>query len=230
MTPPRLADVNVSVINANKWERLKELACANHIFTPAEIKAYYVIGLIDDICQSVQCLVKADKGWPEKYLPAFSLFASGVDLLGRCLTGNHTLNVNENLRIGFWYLFHPTREPPLRSLNPADATAVLVTTPYSSYTIENLVALRHYSAHGQAAGDNLPNVDNKLLEQFPRPIGDAIETYWTALQNNVEYCGRLGDSLIDPYANRAEPLSKTLHYFAQGLAAGDLFYRLNWQV
>jgi hypothetical protein len=230
MTPPRLADVNVPVFQANKWEQLKQLANANVIFTPVEIKAYYIIGLVDDICQSVQCLVKADKGWPEKYLPAYSLFASAVDLLGRCLTGNRTLDVNENLRVGFWYLFHPSSTPPARNLSPANATAVLVTTPHLSYTVADLVALRHYSSHGQAVQNNLPNVDNELLAQFPRPIGNAIETYWAALQSDVEYCTRLGDALIDPYANRAEPLSKTLHYFARGDAAGDLFYRLDWNV
>ena len=230
MAPPRLADINVSVQHANKWEYLKHLAEANPIFTPIEIKAYYVIGLIDDICQCVQCLVRADKGWPEKYLPAFSLFASAVDLLGRCLTGNRTLDVNENLRVGFWYLFYPTLEPSPRSLDRATAAAVLFTTPSFSYTVDGLVALRHYSAHGQAVGDNLPGVDNKLLERFPKQMGVAIETYWSALQENVEYCHRLGDALIDPYANRAEPLKKTLAYFTQGLAAGDLFDRLNWRV
>jgi len=230
MTAPRLADANVPVVQANKWEQLKQLANAKDIFTPVEIKAYYIIGLVDDICQSVQCLVKADKGWPEKYLPAFSLFASAVDLLGRCLTGNRTLNVNENLRVGFWYLFHPTPTPPSRSLKPANATAALVTTPHLPYTVTDLVALRNYSAHGQAAQNNLPGVDNELLAQFPEPIGDAMETYWSALQSDVEYCTRLGDALIDPYANRAEPLSKTLNYFAQGHAAGDMFYRLDWNV
>lgn len=230
MAAPRLADVNVPVIQANKWEQLKQLANADEVFTPVEIKAYYIIGLVDDICQSVQCLVKADEGWPEKYLPAFSLFASAVDLLGRCLTGNHTLNVNENLRVGFWYLFHPTSNPPARNLNPANATTTLVRTSLLSYSVADLVALRHYSAHGQAAQNNRPSVDNELLSQFPRSIGDAVETYWSALQSEVEYCTRLGEALIDPYANRAEPLSKTLNYFDQGNAAGDLFYRLDWNV
>jgi hypothetical protein len=231
MTAPRLADVNVPVVQSNKWEQLKQLANAKEIFTPVEIKAYYIIGLVDDICQSVQFLVKADKCWPEKYLPAFSLFASAVDLLGRCLTGNRTLNVNENLRVGFWYLFHPTSSPPLRSLDPTNATMPdLVRTPHLSYSVADLVALRHYSAHGQAASNNLPSVDNELLAQFPKPTGDAMETYWSALQSEVEYCTRLGDALIDLYANRAEPLSKTLNYFARGDAAGDLFYRLDWSV
>jgi len=231
MTPPRLADVNVPVIQANKWQKLQKLANVNQTLTPVEIKGYYVIGLIDDICQSVQCLVKANKAWPEKYLPAYSLFASAVDLLGRCITGNKKPSLDENLRVGFWYLFHPTSTPPQKSLNPAKVTAVLVTTPHLSYTVEDLISLRHYSSHGQATVKNkLSGIDSHLLEQFPRPIGDAIETYWTALHNDVIYCQRLGEALIDPYDNRADPLIKTIEYFAQGQAAGSLFYRLDWEV
>lgn len=217
------------VLDASKWEQLKALAHADHIFAPVEIKAYYVIGLIDDICQSVQCLLKADNAWPEKYFPAFGVFASAVDLFGRCLTGNRTLCVNENLRVGFWYLFHPSKIPPPKALSPDKAAAVLVTTTIS-YTVDDLVALRHYSSHGQAASKDLPSIDNQLLAQFPRALGDAIETYWSNLQNDAEYCRRLGDALIDAYANRAAPLSKTLRYFDGGCAAGDLFYKLDWQV
>ena len=230
MTPPRFADVNVPVADAFKWEQLRALADADPVFTPLEIKGYYLIGLIDDICQSVQCLLKAEKAWPEKYFPAFGLFASGVDLLGRCLTGNRTLCVNENLRVGFWYLFHPSATPPPKALSADKAAALLLSTPTLSYTVHDLVALRHYSSHGQAASKVLPSIDNQLLAQLPRPLGDAIETYWSALPNHAEYRRRLGDALIDPYANRAEPLSKTLRYFQSGCAAGDLFYRLEWQV
>ncbi len=230
MTRPRLKDVNVAVLHPSKWQQLSQLAGANAIFTPVEIKAYYVIGLLDDICQSVQCLAKADKAWPEKYMPALGLFASAVDLFGRCLTGNTTLQVNENLRVGFWYLFHFSASAPPKSLRPSEAASVVVATPQLSYTVDDLVALRHYSAHGQAARPDLASVDNELLAQFPKPLGDAVETYWTALQNDAEYCRRLGDALIDPYANRAEPAKKTLEYFNRGHAAGDLFYRLDWRV
>jgi len=230
MGPPRLASTSVFVQHANKWEHLKTMAGANPLFTPVEVKAYYVIGLIDDICQCVQCLVRGDKGWPEKYLPAFSLFASSVDLLGRCLTGNRTLDVNANLRVGFWYLFHSIPDHPPRRLSPDNAKDKLFETPHFSYSVNDLVALRHYSAHGQAVADNLPSVDSKLLERFPKQIGCAMETYWSTLQSNVEYCQSLGDALIDPYPDRVEPLRKTLDYFSRGLAAGDLFYKLNWQV
>jgi hypothetical protein len=230
MTGPRLANVNVTVGQAHKWEQLRRLANANPTFSPVEIKAYYVIGLVDDICQSVECLTNADQSWPEKYLPAFGLFASAVDLIGRCLTGNQTLNVNENLRVGFWYLFHPTSSPPPRSLNNANLNTTLITTSHLSYTVADLVSLRNYSAHGQAAQNRLSSIDNELLAQFPEPIGNAMETYWSALQNDAEYCHRLGRALIDPHANRVEPLSKILDYFAKGSSVGELFYRLDWHV
>lgn len=243
MTASRLANYNLPVAHTNKWQQLKGLSQANQVFTSVEIKAYYVIGLIDDICQSVQCLTKADKAWPEKYLPAFGLFASAIDLLGRCLTGNQTLNLNENLRVGFWYLARPHTLPTQKSIDPTqvptvDAT-VVVPTP-GPYAVANLVALRHYSAHGQAAANaDLPDVDSRLLEQFPQLLGEAMDIYWAALIDQsadynhnqcCEYCARVANALIDPYPTRCEPLSKTLEYFAQGCSAGDLFYGLDWKV
>jgi hypothetical protein len=243
MTAPRLADHSLPVLHTNKWQQIKTLSRANQVFTPVEIKAYYVIGLIDDICKSVQCLVKADKAWPEKYLPAFSLFASAVDLLGRCLTGNRTLDANENLRVGFWYLARPHTLPPQRGIRPDRLAAVnrtVVVPVPGPYRVANLIALRHYSSHGQAAGSaDLPDVDSRLLERFPELLGEALEVYWAALIDQSdeynhnrcrEYCARMADALVDPYPTRSEPLSKTLEYFAQGNSAGGLFYGLDWRV
>lgn len=232
MALPRLSKPDVPVYNEDLWLELKELSNANQIFTALEIKTFYAIGLIDDICQCVQTLLKSDNAWPEKYLPAFGLFASIVDLLGRCLTGNRTLDVNENLRVGFWYLFNPTPTPPSRSITTVQTrTAIHQMSPAGGlYTIGNFISLRNYSLHGQATTDHLPRVHNDLLAIFPRKIGDAIEIYWSALQNNDEYCERMGAALIDPHSNRADPLFKTIDYFDQGLAAGDLFYKFDWNV
>jgi hypothetical protein len=206
------------------------LAQANTIFTPLEVKAFYLFGLLDDICQSVQSLVKAKNGWPEKYLPALSLFASAVDLLGRCVRGDSSAHSKENLRVGFWYLFNAAPTPPARKLNSAQAMSILVRTPFLSYTVLDLVALRNYCTHGQAAMSTPSGIDNQLLVQFPKHIGDSMEVYWSALQANDDYCQRLGLARVDPFANRADPLTKTLRYFSQGLAAGDLFYGLNWSI
>jgi hypothetical protein len=52
------------------------------------IKAAYTFGVIHDICESVDCLLKAPNAWPTTYLPAFGVCASGIELLGRSLNGD----------------------------------------------------------------------------------------------------------------------------------------------
>ena len=93
----RLCNPNVRVDDASRWLRLRELAGAAEIFTPVEVKAYYVFGLVYDIGLSVDWLLKAHDAWPNTYFPALSVFASAIELLGRCLSGNASNQVNENL-------------------------------------------------------------------------------------------------------------------------------------
>src|SRR5437867_3702890 len=99
--PVALADPHVPVQNADVWKELGRVSKVNPNFEPVEIKAFYVIGLMEDFCSSVEWLLRADDAWPDKYLPAFSLFASAVDLLGRCVTGNDQPEVQRNLIAGF---------------------------------------------------------------------------------------------------------------------------------
>ncbi len=110
--PISFANPYAVVDNADKWMALGKLAGALPDFTSLELKAFYVIGLIDDICQSVEYLLRAKDAWPDKYLPAFGVFASGVDLLGRCLTGNTTPELQGNLAVGFRYLVEPKEAAP----------------------------------------------------------------------------------------------------------------------
>lgn len=233
--PVSLASPNAPVYRAKDWIEIGKLVGANPQFTPLELKAFYVVGLIDDICQSVEWLLKAKDAWPDKYLPAFGVFASAVDLLGRCLTGNTTADSLGNLAVGFQYIASPTSKPPAKTVPLADQdTTVVVRTDYASYTIGSLIALRHYTTHGQAIvgkGNSLPEVDRELLASFPTRIGDAMEAYWQGLKGEVEFCERMGSATIATYSNRVEPLRDTLVYFAQpGNSVGSLFYRLDWHV
>jgi len=230
--PVSLANPNVLVDNPNIWLELNKQAGGNPDFTPAEIKTFYVIGLISDICQSVEWLLKASDAWPNKYLPAFALFASGVDLLGRCLTGNATADLQGNLGVGFHYLARPNLQPPAKNIPKIDQEAVVVVeTNRCQYTVADLVALRHYTAHGQAtSGSKLPEIHIELLDTFPKLMGNAMETYWKGLQTDNEYCNRMGSAKFEPYNNRAEPLRHTIEYFSKGNSIGSLFYRLDWQV
>ena len=57
--PVSLFDPYAPVDNSDMWLELNLKAKGNQDFTPVEIKAFYVIGLISDICQSVDWLLKA---------------------------------------------------------------------------------------------------------------------------------------------------------------------------
>jgi len=230
--PISLKDPDAIVHNATLWRQLNELAGGKPDFTAVEIKSFYVIGLIKDIWMSVDCLLKSKDAWPQKYLPAFGVFASGVDLLGRCLTGNTTPDLNENLRVGFYYLANPTQTACPTSLPTRPEDIVVVSTSRTKYSIAALVDLRHYTTHGQATirDQHLPDVDNDLLAQFPDKVGIAMDVYWNGLLTNAEYCVRMARAEIAPYRNRGMPLENILDHFEAGHSAGGLFSELDWHV
>ncbi len=232
MPPIELADRNASVCFEEKWKALRDLASANPDFTPLEIKAFYFVGLMHDICRSVEVLMKSKSAWPELYLPAFSLMSSAVDILGRCISGNATIQVNENLRTGFWYLgnHQPSSKLPAKAITEVQFNAKLLESQGIAYTVSDLVMLRNYASHGQAAATKLSSVDNMLIEEFRDLIGGAMETYWTQLLRSKAMCERLGVAMINPHSNRAEPLIKTINEFSAGKSAGGLFFDLDWKV
>jgi hypothetical protein len=230
--PIELKDPNAPTDNAHLWKQLNQQAGGNKHFTPVEIKSFYVIGLIYDICTSVEWLLRAEDAWPQKYLPAFGVFASAVDLLGRCLTGNEASRMKDNLQIGFYYLLLPTNTPCPKLLPAGEENKVVVRTAHAPYSISALVALRHYTAHGQATvRHQLPGVDSELLRPFPKMMGDAIDAYWEGgLKGSAEYCSRIGAAKLDPYSNRVEPLKQVYRYFSVMKPAGSMFRSLDWSV
>ena len=248
--PVSLKDPHASVYNAAEWKDLRD-SLANMRFTPVEIKAFYMIGLILEICTSVDCLLKVSSlsenvhplahqvfASGGRYLPAFGIFASGVELLGRCLTGNDTPEVNENLRVGFHYLARPDKVPLLCNIPPN--TEVVATS--RSYSIQDLINLRNYAAHGQSTvgekdasrkrgpASKLPGIERDLFGRLPEKMGNAIEVYWASLQEDAEHCRRLAKARIDPYRNRVGPLQHVIGYFGQTPppSAGSLFYKFKW--
>lgn len=232
----RLKDYTVPVSDPGRWLRLREMADVTNVLTPVEVKAYYVFGLIHEIGQSVGYLMTAPDAWPAKYLPAISIFASAIELMGRCLTGNTTDSVNANLRVGFYYLAHPTEYPPPKDISDADCQKTVVKTT-QAYSVADLVALRHYGAHGQATvGSGLPTVDNELLEALRDPFGTAIETYWCGLvegcgvKANTEFCIRMGEAKVVPYAGRDEPLINIVDLAAGGQSMSQWVFNSNWSV
>jgi len=249
--PVSLADPNATVYNASEWKSLQN-SVANSQFTHVEIKAFYVLGLILEICESVDCLLKANSlsknGHPlayqvfasgGRYLPSFGIFASGVELLGRCLTGNETVDVNENLNVGFHYLAKPNPAPLLNDI----PMGIDVVKTSRSYSIQDLIDLRNYAAHGQSTvsekdangkkripKSNLPGIERELFGKLPHKMGQAIDIYWLALVNDVEHCRRLAKARIDPYNNRIGPLHHVISYFGQipYQSAGSLFNKFDW--
>jgi hypothetical protein len=229
--PISLADPMVHFYNEDVWKNLGELAGISNKFTALEIKAFYIVGLLYEIFQCVELLLQSEDAWETKYLPAFSLFASGIDLFGRCLAGNSTFDLNSNLAIGFYYLVnHSAVIPPKGISTPDQRKIVVVETNAAKYSISHLISIQNFSAHGQATNQNIPVLHVELLDSFPQKIGDSIETYWRGLQKEKELCERLGNARIDPYNNRIKPLTQIISRFSEGLAVSDLFYKLYWQI
>ncbi|MCJ7531886.1 MAG: hypothetical protein MUO64_12755 [Anaerolineales bacterium] len=112
--PISLAESTVHFYNEGVWINLGKLAGISMLFTALEIKAFYMVGLLNEIFQCVEVLLHSEDAWETKYLPAFSLFASGIDLFGRCLAGNSTFDLNSNLAIGFYYLVNHSAMIPLK--------------------------------------------------------------------------------------------------------------------
>jgi hypothetical protein len=227
-TPISLADPQLPVQDAPLWSQLNDLASGNRQFTPLEVKAFYVVGILAELCNSVEWLLKAEDAWPSKYLPAYVVFASAVDLAGRCLTGNSTARQRDNLPVGFHYLASPAPVPPSTQV---DRSTVVVSTNIRQYTIDDLIALRNFAAHGQATAPALPGLHNELLDPFPNLMGRAMENYWSGLQTNRDLCQRLASARVGAYANRSQPLKETFRYFSlPSSTIGSLFSALDWHV
>ena len=231
------ANLGVTVDSEKQWLELNRLAGGSQKFTALEIKFFYVMGLLKDIWSSVEVLLQPQQAytrtrvWPDRYLPAFSIFSSGVDLLGRCLTGNKKADINENLRVGFYYLIFPDNLSN-KSLDETKASTSLITTPFAKYSVKDLIALRNFTSHGQATIKNLlPGFDIHLLEQFTPKLQNALESYRVGLRDYPKLCERLGTAKIGVYKGRIEPLKATLHYYAQqGNSTGDAFKDFDWSV
>jgi len=170
-------------------------------------------------------LLKYEKAWPVTYLPAFGVCASGIELLGRCLTGNTgTSGCVQDLRVGFEWL----KSSSLKAGAPLSAIAV---TSYTQYDVDLLETLRHFTSHGQATKkpSRALAVDIELLAAFPWLIGNAMERYWHELLNSPTYCENLAKANIIPL--RSGPVKKMWEFFdRRGTSAGTPFYQFDWKI
>ncbi len=206
---------------AKQWEDLNQALGGNPGFYPLTIKVAYVIGVIHDICESVSLLLKASNV-AATYIPAYGVFASGVELLGRCIKGNPSdEGSGDDLKIGF------------RQLRPSAKKEVVKTSKHT-YTRGELVALRHFASHGQAVSKagaatthHFGSIDTELLGQMLPLVRDGLERYWSELQVSEVLCNRLARANI--IALRDWPVLNSWTRFQQSSVTA-IFDKFDWNV
>jgi hypothetical protein len=162
----------------------------NPDFSPLAIKAAYVMGVVHDLCESVSHLLKHENAKCTTYIPAYGVFASAIELLGRCIRGDAGVGkVTRNLKASFkWLMSSDTGQT-------GGATTV-ITTGMGQYTIDELVHLRHFAAHGQATGIGIRQVDPEILAHIAPRLSAGLDRYWEELKESEELCNKLGAANI----------------------------------
>jgi|GEM_PF-1252480 len=213
-----------------RWIALNREVGGHPDFFPLTVKAFYVIGLIWAACKSVGILLDGFERPHTTYFPAYAVFASAIDLLGRCVNGSQgTASAGRDITAGFQWLANPD----IGSYANVDPNDVFVNTENSSYSIQTLVAFRHFAAHGQARSNRtLPNYDFFILGEMPPKLAAGLESYWSALQSGQEPCNRLARAGVTPYRNK--PIFDTLWSFSGGGAGSypaiyDIFFEFDWR-
>jgi hypothetical protein len=236
---------------AQKWRRLNdtpmtiggEQRVGHPGFYPLTIKAAYITGVIYELCSTVSYLLQRPDHWQQFYLPAYGVFASGVDLLGRCLQGNETDraglkapkgNAKPELDIiaGFQWLKNPSY-PAYEQI--AECTRLVITTE-RAYTIDMLVQLRHFAAHGQGAtrDEQFGNIDRGILGEMPSLLTKGLEKYWHSLMGPKDVaedlCNRLARAKVDGF--RDGPVH-TMWDLLQGMeqhgTVASIFGEFDWK-
>jgi hypothetical protein len=213
----------------------------NDEFFPLTIKAAYVIGVIHTICQSVTLLLADKQAKRVGYIPAYGVFASAIELLGRCLRGNaDTRGSVKDLEAGFQWLASIKFDDYRGDFTSVPKKIVLVQTGQYMYSIENLVALRHFAAHGQSTAKQVAPghyqfgyVDYEILEHMPPLLANALESYWAALQSDESLCNSLAQAKA--IALRKWPVFLSWSKFERDQegkyhSVGEIFRRFDWSV
>ena len=132
---------------AQQWLSVNKDVNGNPDFYPLTIKAMYVIGVIHTICESVSILLRDQNAKVTAYLPAYGVFASAVEILGRCIQGNSAPRSSKDLEIGFKWLGSSFSETSKDDYENFPNHIILIQTTTYKYAIPELVALRHLAAH-----------------------------------------------------------------------------------
>ncbi len=188
-----------------RWEKLRNDIGAVSDFYPLTVKALYVTGIIFAACRSIDILLNSTALVSTTYFSAYAIYASVVDLLGRCIRGNDTVyGSTRDITAGFQWL----AQPELSSYATVPEDRLLVTTKTSwgttngEYTIRELIAMRHFAAHGQASSRDLRDFDYNILGEMPPILAKGVEEYLKALESNAEPCIQLAKACVAPYRSR----------------------------
>jgi len=210
---------------AEEWRQLNE-GVGNRDFFPLTIKAFYVFGVIHQICQSVSVLLDSSKREYITSIPAYGILASGIEVLGRCITGNPSAHKSENdLRAGLWWL-------ATGSYQDVNGDRVLIETT-RQYSIKDLVALRHFAAHGQVMINRPVEFDHEILAQMGNPddhlIASGLEQYWARVRDSEEICNRLARANIMPFRDKALLIILKLFSRRPYRSVTEIFSEFNWR-
>ena len=210
---------------AEDWRQLNQFV-GNPDFYPLTVKAFYVFGVIYHICKCVDLLLASRQREGATSIPAYGVLASGIELLGRCITGNPSAHNPENdLRAGLWWL-------ATGSYENVDGNHILIETT-RQYSISDLVALRHFAAHGQATMNRLVEFDHEIFAQMGNPdhhlIAIGLERYWAGVSDSEEICNRLAKANI--MAIRYDPLLSTLRNLScrPSPSMSEIFSVFDWR-
>jgi hypothetical protein len=234
----KLASPTIPIPNWNQeekdWMNLNTMVHGNPGFYPLTVKAAYVMGVEYDICKSVSYLLASPDAKTTTYIPAYGVFASGVELLGRCINGNPgTSGCVADLKTGFKWLVST-------SFATVHDTDIVISTSICAYTVKMLVALRHFAAHGQATSQlnetgthKFSNIDHEILSMTPPLVADGLERYWTKLWDDEDLCNKLAKANI--IALRDWPVLRSWSMFERDQAGqhhgiSELFNEFDWHV
>jgi hypothetical protein len=182
---------------SRQWRALYRKAGGDGRLFPLTIKAGYVIGVIYGICESVSQLLGHPSAQQTTYLPAFHVFASAVEILGRCIRGNaDAWGSVADLKTGFRWLAESDQ------LGLHDDT-VLVKTRSGKYTIDMLTALGYYAGYRgikakkkSGATRHFGEIDPEILAKMPPLLAEGLQRYWNRLQRSKRLCNKLAQARI----------------------------------
>lgn len=219
----------------NKWIELNREIGGHREFYPLTIKGAYVIGIIFNICTCVSTLLhsppppslalKQPVSKHLTYVTAYGLFASAIDILGRCVCGNHSAT-RGSIREGFKWLAASDA-----SYEQIQEEQCIVKTS-REYSVDNLVQLRHFANHGQAVSKSW-EVDFSLLNKLRPVLANRLDVYWTNYLKTENGCNNLAKANI--LALRPDPIFSSWMLFERDetgryFSVEEIFNRFNWEL